>query len=180
MKSRASRWKRNKDMARRANGAAEAEKALPKRPRGPRVTTYLAPAEHTRFVRFRNRLGCDASHVVRMAILGLLEGVEPGETAVALEAASDRDVWRQITFRIMLLLQQVNWEPLTIPPGEPLEKHLDVALVSQSLAIIEPELRSLMRRIAGLATPKKTSPGAEAAKPADDASPSKPAGETPK
>jgi len=166
-------------MARRATAQPAATKKPAKRPRNPRISSYLTPAEHARFERFRKRLGCDASHIVRMAVLGLLKGVEPSETADALEGASDKEGWRQIAFRLMWLLQAIHWAPLILPPDEPLEKHFDAALITEALKTIRPELRSLMRRAAELAAPKETQPGPAPAAPASDASQANPEGVNP-
>lgn len=171
MSSRRKGRKPSQFMARRATAPAAAEKKPAKRPRNPRISSYLSPSEHARFERFRKRLGCDASHVVRTAVLGLLKGAEPGETVVALEAGADKERWRQIALRLMWLLRAAHWAPLILPPGEPLEKHFDAALITESLAKIEPELRSLMRRVAELAVPRETQPGPAPTAPASDASP---------
>jgi hypothetical protein len=171
--------KRSQFMARRAKALAAAGKKAAKRPRNPRISSYLTPSEHTRFERYRKRLGCDASLVVRGAVLGLLKGMEPSETGAALEVAADRERCRQITFRLMWLLQAVHWDPMVLPPDEPLEKHFDAALITESLARIKPELRSLMRRVAELAVPKEAPPGQAQDTSSNDASPANPEGANP-
>jgi len=176
VRSRRKGGRHSQNMARRAKEAAAAGTKAAKRPRNPRISSYLNPGEHARFERYRERLGCDASHVVRMGVLGLLKGVEPSVTGAALAAAADRERWRQITFRTMWLLQAVHWAPLILPPGEPLEKHFDAALITEALATIKPELRNLMRRAAELAAPRETQPGPAPAAPASDASPAHPEG----
>lgn len=170
MSARGRRSKRSQFMARRAKRPATVEKTPAKRPRNHRIASYLPPAEHARFERYQNRLGCNASHIVRMAVLGLLDGVEPNETGAALEAAADRERWRQIAFRLMWLLQAVHWAPLMLSPGEPLEKHFDAAAASNSMALIEPELRTILRRIAELLAPPQVSPPPTSPVPGNDAS----------
>ncbi len=169
MSSRRKGRKRSEFMARRAKAPAAAGKKAAKRPRNPRISSYLNPGEHARFEGYRKRQGCDASHVVRIAVLGLLDGVEPSVTRDALDIAADRERWRQIAFRTMWLLQTVHWAPLILPAGEPLEKHFDAVLITESLARIKPELRSLMRRAVELAASTETQPGPTPAAPAGDA-----------
>ena len=171
--------KRIQFMARRAKALAAAGKKPVKRPRNPRISSYLSHTEYARFERFRKRQGCDASHVVRMAVLGLLKGVEPSETGAVLEAAADRERGRQITFRLMWLLQAAHWDPMILPPDEPLEKHFDAALITVSLARIKPELRSLMRRVAELSVPMEAPSGKAQDTSSGDASSANPEGANP-
>ena len=133
-----------------AIGIPKAVKNPKKRDRGPRISAYIDRGNRQRLLRMAKRLGCDASHITLSAVLALLDKEQPAETLARLEASADREALRRIVFQAMRLLQEVNWRPYVFSPDQPLERQLDAVLASRSLAKLEDDLESLLRRVAEL------------------------------
>ena len=148
-----------------------------KRPRNSRVATYLLPAEYRSFRAYMKRHKCDASHIVRTAVLGLLVGGKATGTLAKIEEASDCDALRQIVCQGTALFQAVNWSPITVRKDKSLALHFDASLASHALEELRPEMNLLVRRVAHLIVQLE---GAAAAQPKTknaDASLAKPKGE---
>jgi len=133
-----------------ASGTLEAVKNPKKRDRGPRISAYIDRGNHQRLLRLAKRRGCDASQITLAAVLGVLDEDRPATTLDRLEDSADRQALRRIVFQAIRLLQEVHWRPYVLSPDQPLERQLDTVLASRSLARLEDDLESLLRRGAEL------------------------------
>lgn len=121
-----------------------------KRERKARVSTYLEPHEKELLKAFKTQHKCDAAAVVRAALKDFLGAGETAPGALNLQARAIRDQLRNIVQTATWVLQRGRWEPVILPPDQPLVAHFDAAVVSALLADNHERLREVALRVAAL------------------------------